>query len=202
MVYFPPNNRPLGAGIDQVATNRITPAEDHPCPADEKLFLGVCGLLSSDWIVLRPEHEPERGTPDPNPAKSCPLDGATIDEDCMTCPGEVFLHSGPCGEVHPTCSGNTDFAQYPDVICEQKPYMSNNHLNALKPGSDQIFARTPECCCTYVERTAHLAPAFLARKLSLLRPPSHRLRPFAISRCLWRPAHLRDGLRLQLLTDN
>eukprot|EP01043_Picozoa_sp_COSAG02_P037190 COSAG02_NODE_2774_length_8057_cov_4.361146_3_plen_150_part_00 len=43
-----------------------------------------------------------------------------------------------------TCSGNIDSDRYPDVQCDS----NNHHLNALKPGSDHIFARTQECCCT------------------------------------------------------
>ena len=45
----------------------------------------------------------------------------------------------------PTCTGNNDRDLYPDVQCD----ISNGlHLNALKPNSDRIIGRTPECCCT------------------------------------------------------
>ena len=58
-------------------------------------------------------------------------------------PGNADPTADCCVPV-PTCSGNIDTYRYPDVQCDS----SNHHLNALKPDSDHIFARTPECCCT------------------------------------------------------
>lgn len=45
----------------------------------------------------------------------------------------------------PTCTGNEDAVRYPDITCDGG---DQRHLNTLRPNSDTIAARSPECCCT------------------------------------------------------
>ena len=85
-------DQPLAYGVDEeMEANQVT-AESCEA-AGEVFFQGVCGARSSDWVLA---HD---GQPDPE--VNCPVNGATIDSDCMLCPGSVPV-------ACTTCGGNND----------------------------------------------------------------------------------------------